>query len=113
MLLNLSAGSELVKCTFGHSRENVNLVKYLNSFPTNNINYHRVYPVLLVSLGEWENLDAECKEGSIKKSVHEKHLTWIGLWSSAFFLSPLITSYIEQAQELTEEIFEGPEVVIL
>ena len=44
--------------------------------------YHRVDPVLLVSLSEWNHLDPECQKCSIKKSIHKEHLTWKKCWNN-------------------------------
>ena len=77
MLLYLSACSELVESTFSHPRENVNLeIFQLKKVYGDVSSHHRVYPVLLVPLGERDHLNTERQEGSVEESVHQEHLTF-------------------------------------
>ena len=61
VLLDLSRRSELVERALGHPREHVD---------------QRVEPVLLVLLGERDDLQTEGEERPVEEAIHEKHLAW-------------------------------------
>ena len=77
VLLYLPAGAKFVKRTFGHPREDVNLNgRYsVKTCWISTHSHHRVYPVLLVSLGEGDHLNPKREESSVEKPVHKEHLT--------------------------------------
>ena len=49
--------------------------QYIIYEPWKNVD-HGVYPVLLVSVCEWNDLDTKSEKCSIKKPIQQKHLTW-------------------------------------
>lgn len=82
MFLHLPGCPEFVEGAFRHARENVD---------------HGVQPILLISFCKCNYFQSECKEGTIKESVHKKHLAY----------------NVKQSQQLTEEVSVGPPVVVL
>ena len=59
MFLYVARSTKLVERTFGHSREDI---------------YHRVYPILLITVGKRHHLNAVREKCTVEESVKKEHL---------------------------------------
>ena len=78
MFLHLPRSSELVEGAFCHPWEDVDHRIQSVLLATSHSDFDQLFAghLYLVSLCKCYDLQSECEEGTIEKSVHKKHLAW-------------------------------------